>query len=156
MARPWDPTHVYTSAAEVVGPSIVRMIVSRASDPLLIVGPRAVEDENWREALVSLLERYKLDAVCVAPYKGDEFGRKMGVVEVATLLQRGEPVLGKHPDVVLYSGSRPDVTDRVMQGLRHFRMDLIKVVLNPEYCPSADYSFPNMKMDEFISNLNSI
>ncbi len=156
MTRPWDPTHIYTSKAETVGPSIVRMMVSRATDPLLIVGPRAVDNDEWKESLLRLMDKYKLDSICVAPYRGDEFGRKMGVVEVATLLQRGEPVLGKHPDVIVYSGSRPDVTDRVMQGLRHFRMDLIKIVLNPEYCPSADYSFPNLKFDDFISELNKI
>ncbi|WP_456482664.1 carbon monoxide dehydrogenase beta subunit family protein [Methanopyrus sp.] len=156
MPLPKDPTFIYTDKAEVARTPVLKMILRRANDPLMIVGPRAVEDEEWRDLLVELREAFKMNSVCTAPYEGKDLGRKMGIVEAATLLQRDAPVLGIHPDLVVFTGSRTDVTDRVLQGLRHARPDLVKVSLNPEYCPSADYSLPTMEREEFLRELREL
>jgi len=156
LPLPKDPTLIYTDKAEVTRAPVLKMVFRRANDPLMIVGPRAVEDEEWRELLVKLCEEFRMSAVCTAPYRGKDLGRKMGIVEAATLLQRDAPVLGVHPDLVVFTGSRTDVTDRVLQGLRHARPDLVKVSLNPEYCPSADYSLPTMKREQFLQELKAL
>ncbi|WP_457619499.1 carbon monoxide dehydrogenase beta subunit family protein [Methanopyrus sp.] len=156
MPLPKDPTLIYTDKAEVARAPVLKMVLRRANDPMMIVGPRAVKDGEWRELLVKLCEEFRMNAVCTAPYGGKDLGRKMGIVEVATLLQRDAPVLGVHPDLIVFTGSRTDVTDRVLQGLRHARPDLVKVSLNPEYCPSADYSLPTMKREQFLRELEAL
>jgi len=153
---PKDPTLIYTSKAEVARAPVIRSLLSRADEPLFVVGPRAVEDDEWRDRVAQLIRRFRAGAVCTAPYGGDDLGRKMGMVELATLLQRDAPVLGSNPDVVVLTGSRTDVTDRVLQSLRHARPDLVKISLNPEYCPSADYSLPTMDMDDFLRELEEL
>ncbi len=156
LSLPKDPTLIYTDKAKVARAPVLKMVFRRANDPLMIVGPKAVEDEEWRELLVKLREEFRMSAVCTAPYEGSDLGRKMGIVEVAALLQWDAPILGVHPDLVVFTGSRTDVTDRVLQGLRHARPDLVKVSLNPEYCPSADYSLPTMKREQFLQELSSL
>jgi acetyl-CoA decarbonylase/synthase complex subunit epsilon len=32
----------------------------------------------------------------------------------------------------------------------------VKVSLNPEYCPSADYSLPTMKREQFLQELKAL
>jgi acetyl-CoA decarbonylase/synthase complex subunit epsilon len=75
----------------------------------------------------------------------------MGIVDLTNRLTDPEWGLdGKGPhDVVAFSGVQYPLLSQMLSTLKHFAPNLRTIALDRFFQPNADWSFPNLKEDEW-------
>ena len=168
--EPWQTAEIPgpKKALVITTPKVVSAMVKRAKNPILIVGHKAVEIELKNGKLIDyairMAEKAKIPVVATAHIQGEFLKRDfqvdawMPVVDIANRLTdpewRGVNGDGQH-DLALFMGLPYYMGWLILSGLKHFS-NLKTISLDVHYQPHASWSFPNLSVEDWENNLQSI
>lgn len=147
-------------------PMVYASLTKRAKNPLLIVGKYVLEVELGGKKLIDyaieIAKKRDIPVVATAHTLKGFLERNfpaisMGLVDIVNRLQDPKfTVDPKRPpphDLVLFLGITYQFASQGLSTLKHFAPHLKTVTLCKWYHPNADWSFPNMKDDEWKTKL---
>lgn len=170
MPEPWQIGNVPgpKQANTITDPAIVTAMVGKAKRPLLIVGHEVIGVKIDDTTLTGMLtEAAKKGAQIIATaHTMREFAVSelksvswMGVVEITDRLAdqewMGVDEKGQH-DLVLFLGIPYYLESQMLSTLKHFAPQLKTISLDRYYQPNADWSFSNIKEDEWRKHITVI
>lgn len=170
-AEPWQSAEISgpKKALVITKPEIVSAMIKRARNPILIVGHEAaeLELENGKpiDYMIRIAENAKIPVVATS-HMQREFHKRgfkvetwMPVVDIANRLKdsdwSGVNDRGQH-DLALFVGIPYYMEWLILSGLKHFSSGLKTISLDMHYQPHASWSFPNLSVDDWEKNLESI
>lgn len=143
-------------------PIVYAALTKRAKNPLLIVGKYVLEMElDGRlliEYAIEIARKRDIPVVATAHTLKGFIERgfpavSMGIVDIVNRLQDpGFTVSPKKPpphDLVLFLGITYQLASQGLSTLKHFAPHLKTITLCKWYHPNADWSFPNVKNEEW-------
>ncbi len=164
--------------AEVPGPKkasvitkveVAEAIIRRARRPVLVIGGLAaeieVEDRKLIDYLIEIAQKGKIPVVATA-HSGGEL-RKKGCIPAMSIsaVDLGNRLLdpswvelgGKSPpDLALFGGLPYCLATTLLAGLKNFAPGLKTMTLDNVYHPNASWSFGNLSIRDWVTNLRSI
>jgi acetyl-CoA decarbonylase/synthase complex subunit epsilon len=170
-AEPWQKAEIPgpTKALVITKPEVVVAMVKKAKRPLLVVGHEAAETEIREKKLldyaIRISEAGKIPIVATAHIVG-EFVKKgfqptafMPAVDIANRLVdsewKGLDGNGQY-DLAMFMGITYYMEWVLFSGLKHFGQNLKTISLDRYYQPHASWSFPNLSIEDWASNLEVI
>jgi len=86
--------------------------------------------------------------------RGVEKTKKIFVAELLEFLRSKwlEPLMPERPEVLILVGYTPEITRRLLTGLK----DVETAVLGPAAIPEASYSLPDMSLKQWAENLERL
>ncbi|MHC1589448.1 MAG: CO dehydrogenase/acetyl-CoA synthase complex subunit epsilon [Candidatus Hecatellaceae archaeon] len=142
--------------------TVYASLTKRAKNPLLIVGKYVLEVELDGKSLadyaIEISKKKDIPIVATAHTLKIFIEKKypavsMGIVEIVNRLQDSsftvDPKRPSPHDLVLFLGITYQLASQGLSTLKHFAPHLKTVTLCKWYHPNADWSFPNMKDDEW-------
>jgi acetyl-CoA decarbonylase/synthase complex subunit epsilon len=170
-AEPWLKALIPgpKKALVVTKPEVVVAMLKRAKRPLLVVGHEIAEDEADGEQLIDLTIRFakaaNIPLVTTAHIVKDFLGKGfkpaawMPAVDIVNRLQdpewRGLDDEGPY-DLVFFVGLPYYMSWVLLSGLKHFSKNMKTISLDRFYNPQASWSFPNMSLHDWQTNVNAI
>ena len=170
MLEPWQIGNVPgpKQANAITDPAVVIAMVERARRPLLLIGHQIIGVKIDGTTLTTMIiEAAKKGAPIIATahtikefaISGPENVSWMGIVEITDRLAdpewMGADGKGKY-DVVLFLGVPYYLESQMLSTLKHFAPQLKTISLERFYQPNADWSFPNIKEDEWRRHITLI
>jgi acetyl-CoA decarbonylase/synthase complex subunit epsilon len=170
-AEPWLKalTPGPTKALVITKPEVVVAMLKRAKRPILVVGHEITEDEATKEKLIDFMIRFSKAAnmplVTTAHIVKDFLERGfrptawMPAVDIINRLQDSEwkGLDGKEPyDLALIMGLPYYMGWILLSGLKHFSKNLKTISLDRFYQPQASWSFPNLSVQDWHTNISTI
>ncbi|WP_457613372.1 CO dehydrogenase/acetyl-CoA synthase complex subunit epsilon [Methanocaldococcus sp.] len=125
--------------AEITSPSLVKMMVKRAKNPILIIGENLEEDE--KEMIVKFGEKFNIKMI--------KTPEDVNLVVLTKLLQKDGY------DLALFTGITYYYLAQTITHLKQFS-NVITISIDKYYQPNALYSFPNLSKDEYMDYLNKM
>ncbi|WP_423792875.1 carbon monoxide dehydrogenase beta subunit family protein [Methanocaldococcus indicus] len=125
--------------AEITSPSIVRMMINRAKNPVIVVGENLDEDE--KEIVNEIIETFKLKCIRTPE-------------DMNLIIAYNKIVKDKH-DLVLFIGITYYYLAQTVSYLKNFS-NTTTVSIDRYYHPNVHYSFPNLEKEELIEYLKKI
>jgi len=142
-------------------------MVERANRPILIVGHKAAET-GLGELIDYLIQFAKTSNVSVVATahvvkefieRGFHPAAWMPAMDIANRLRdpkwKGFDGKGQY-DLALFIGLPYYMTWLILSGLKHFSSNLKTISLDRFYQPHASWSFPNISVEEWRKNLDTI
>jgi acetyl-CoA decarbonylase/synthase complex subunit epsilon len=170
-AEPWLKalTPGPTKALVITKPEVVVAMLKRAKRPILVVGHEITTDESYKERLIDsmihLAKAANIPLVTTAHIVKDFLERGfrpaawMSAVDIANRLQDSEwkGLDGNGPyDLALFAGLPYYMEWVLLSGLKHFSKGLRTISIDRFYQPQASWSFPNMSLQDWHTNINMI
>ena len=155
--------------AKILTPVGAAKMIKRAKRPLFIVGSLVLETELNGKSLmdyaIEVAEESKIPVVAVAhtpkgfSERGFQPDAYMPLINIIDRLRDGEwkgvKGEGQH-DLVVFLGVLYYIGSQGLSTLKHFAPWLKTITLCRFFHPNADMSFPNMKEEEWGSQLNKL
>ncbi len=170
-AEPWQKAEIAgpTKALVVIKPEVIVAMVKRAKRPLLIVGHEAAETEIKGNKLIDYAIRIaqagKIPTVATGHIIGEFVKRgfqgatSMPAVDIANRLVdpewKGLDGNGQY-DLAILVGITYYMEWVLFSGLKHFGQNLKTISLDRYYHPNASWSFPNLSVEDWAQNLETI
>lgn len=170
-AEPWQTAEIPgpKKALVITKPEVVVAMIKRAKRPILVVGHKAVEtsleDKKLIDYMIELSRKAHVPIVATAHIVGEFLKRGyqpagwMPAVDIANRLAdpnwNGLDGGGAY-DLALFAGFPYYMEWTILSGLKHFAPNLKTITLDNMYQPHASWSFPNVKVKEWIENLKVI
>lgn len=170
-AEPWLKalTPGPTKALVITKPEVVVAMLKRSKRPILVVGHEITEDESNKETLIDSMIRLakaaNIPLVTTAHIVKDFLERGfrpaawMPAVDIVNRLQdsewKGLDNEGQY-DLALFVGLPYYMSWILLSGLKHFSQNLKTISLDRFYQPQASWSFPNMSIQDWHTNINTI
>ena len=164
MVTPFHRVNVLTGVKSAIildSASDYAALIKQAKRPLLVLGPRLLEESLGGTLLLEwaleIARAANLPTCATAHVKGKMVS--MGVkpdseydaVEIVNHLKdpkwQGVKKEGSH-DLVIFFGFRTDFGNQSLSVLKHFAPHLRTMTLCKYVFPNADYSLPNFRKDE--------
>ncbi|MDH5439878.1 MAG: CO dehydrogenase/acetyl-CoA synthase complex subunit epsilon [Aigarchaeota archaeon] len=169
--EPWQTAEIAgpKKALVIPKPSVVSAMIKRAENPVLIAGHLASEVELVNGKPMDYVIRIAKTAgipVVATAHTPREFLKRgfrvdtwMPAVDIANRLTDADwqGVNGKgHHDLALFVGLPYYMGWLILSGLKHFSSGLKTISLDMHYQPHASWSFPNLSIQDWESNLEII
>jgi len=169
--EPWQTAEIPgpKKALVITKPEVVSAMVKRAKNPILIVGHEAAEVQlkNGKliDYMIRIAENARIPAVATAHIQGEFLKRGfrvdswMSAIDIANRLRDSEwkGLDGNGPyDLALLVGIPYYMEWLILSGLKHFSSGLKTISLDMHYQPHASWSFPNLSVDDWEKNLETI
>lgn len=170
-AEPWQKAEIAgpTKALVIIKPEVIVAMVKRAKRPLLIVGHEAAETEIKGNKLIDYAIRIaqagKIPTVATGHIIGEFVKRgfqgatSMPAVDIANRLVdpewKGLDGNGQY-DLAILVGITYYMEWVLFSGLKHFGQNLKTISLDRYYHPNASWSFPNLSVEDWAQNLETI
>jgi acetyl-CoA decarbonylase/synthase complex subunit epsilon len=170
-AEPWLKalTPGPTKALVITKPEVVVAMLKRAKRPILVVGHEITTDESYKErpidSMIHLAKAANIPLVTTAHIVKDFLERGfrpaawMPAVDIANRLQdpKWKGLDGNGPyDLALFAGLPYYMEWVLLSGLKHFSKGLKTISIDRFYQPQASWSFPNMSLQDWHTNINMI
>lgn len=170
-AEPWQKAEIAgpTKALVITKPEVIVAMIKRAKRPLLIVGHEAAETEIKGNKLIDYAIRIaqagKIPTVATGHIIGEFVKRgfqgatSMPAVDIANRLVdpewKGLDGNGQY-DLAILVGITYYMEWVLFSGLKHFGQNLKTISLDRYYHPNASWSFPNLSVEDWAQNLETI
>lgn len=170
-AEPWQKAEVPgpLKASVITKPEVVVAMVKKAKRLLLILGPEASQtglgDRRLIDYAVLIAKAGKMGVVATAQTVGELLKRGfqgavwMSAMDIANRLRdpewKGLDGSGQY-DLALVAGIHYYVEWVMLSALKHFAPSLKTVSLDRFYQPHAAWSFPNLKVEEWLKQLDLV
>lgn len=167
-SRPWMLGNIPgPKMANVLAPKVAAALIKNAKNPLLIVGGQISQKVGGGvliDYVLRIAEKKAIPIVATADAvnkfveRGVETAYTMGLVEVVDRLRDGNWSInnkGVH-DIVVFVGIKYYFESQVLSTLKNFVPHLKAITLDPYFHPNAEFSFPNMKSEEWEKSLNEV
>jgi acetyl-CoA decarbonylase/synthase complex subunit epsilon len=171
LAEPWQRAEVGgpKKALLITKPAVVVTIMKKAKRPILVVGSGVLEKVTDDKALIDLIiqlaQKGKIPVVATAHTVGEFLKRHfkpaawMPSVDIANRLVDskwlGLDGRGQH-DLALFIGLPYYMEWILLNALKHFAPSIKTVSLDKTYQPNASWSFSNLKVEDWVQNLEEI
>jgi len=171
VAEPWQKAEIPgpLKASVITKPEVITAMLKRASRPLLVVGHEAAETESGGERAIDYFVRIAKAGtipVVATAHVFHEFVKRnlkpaawMPAVDIANRLKdtdwKGFDGKGNY-DLLLIAGIPYHMEWVILSGLKHFSPDLRTISLDRFYQPHATWSFANIPVKDWHSNLEMI
>lgn len=159
---PWHKCNIPgPKQGKAIDEEFASLIISRAKNPIIIVGAKILEDIGDFSLLdytIDFSSKRGMPVVATAHtpkafLEKNVYVKRMGVVEVTNALEDEEWSLnGKKHDLVIIYGIHYYLASQMLSSLKHFS-EVKTLSLCRYYHPNADYSFPNLTKEEWIERL---
>ena len=169
--EPWQTAEIPgpKKALVINNPQIVVALIRRSKNPIMVVGHRVAEIKLKNGFLIDYVIRIAQKAkipVASSPIIQKDFIERdfsnfvgMPLVDIGNRLVDPEwkGLNGKGPhDLAIFVGFTYYVGWLLLSGLKHFSSQTKTISLDMHYQPHASWSFPNMSLDDWEKNLESI
>ncbi|ADG13689.1 CO dehydrogenase/acetyl-CoA synthase complex, epsilon subunit [Methanocaldococcus infernus ME] len=165
----WNPAYVTPEIANIASPKIVAMAVKKAKRPMFVLGSllNSLPEEITMEILeVAKLLKNKYNVTIVSTggsyltlSKYLEPDAKIGIIDLINNLRNPywEGFDGKgNYDLILFVGVPYYIATQGLSTLKHFAPHLRTITLCKFMHPNADYSFPNLSNEDWLSYLRNL
>jgi acetyl-CoA decarbonylase/synthase complex subunit epsilon len=156
-------------AAVIRKPEAANAMIRRARCPVLVIGHIAAETDlegrKLIDYLIELARKGRVPVVATAhtraalKERGFEPFMVMPAVSIGARLTdpdwQGCDDAGPY-DLALFAGLPYQMTWTILSGLKHFAPHLRTMSLDNVYQPNASWSFPNLSIKDWITNLGTI
>lgn len=152
---------VPASAETMVG------LIRTAKSPLIVAGSLVLETKVGEDFLIDVIVKLGRNGIPVVATahtlkgfleRGFDQAVPMGIVDLANRLT--DPtwgIEGKGPhDLVVFSGVQYPLLSQILSALKHFATNLRTISLDRFFQPNADWSFPNLKEEEWTQEILKI
>jgi acetyl-CoA decarbonylase/synthase complex subunit epsilon len=168
-AEPWQKAEIAgpTKALVITKPEVVVAMIRKAKRPVLIVGHEATdpEEKQMLDLAIQLAKTGKIPLVATAHIVG-EFLKKgfqpsafMPAVDIANRLTdsdwKGLDGNGQY-DLAMFMGITYYMEWVIFSALKHYGNGLKTISLDRYYHPHASWSFPNLSVEAWSQNLETI
>ncbi len=169
--EPWQCAEVAaTKKAHVITkPEVAAAMIKKAARPILVVGSNATERTLKGKLLIEYLIDFarvsKAPVVATAHIVGEFLKRGYEPAEFMSAMDIGNRLVDPewqgindkgHPDLALFIGMPYYMESLILSGLKHFAPDLRTLTLDNLYHPHASWSFPNISIQDWAQNLETI
>ncbi|WP_456419732.1 CO dehydrogenase/acetyl-CoA synthase complex subunit epsilon [Methanocaldococcus infernus] len=165
----WNPAYVTPEIANIASPKIVAMAVKKAKRPMFVLGSllNSLPEEITMEILeIAKLLKNKYNVTIVSTggsyltlSKYLEPDAKIGIIDLINNLRNPywEGFDGKgNYDLILFVGVPYYIATQGLSTLKHFAPHLRTITLCKFMHPNADYSFPNLSNEDWLSYLRNL
>jgi acetyl-CoA decarbonylase/synthase complex subunit epsilon len=167
-AEPWQIAEIPgpKKAHVITNPAVVVPLLKKAKRPIFIVGHETVKVESSKEKgidlAIQLTKSMKIPVVATAHTVG-EFNKRgfhpaawLSAMDIGNRLRdpewKGVDGQGQH-DLAVFMGIPYYMEWVILSGLKHFAYKyLTTMTLDRFYQPQATWSFPNMKIEEWVKS----
>jgi len=165
--EPWQCAEISATkkANAIQKPEVAVALIKKAKRPILIVGSnaaeRCIEDKPLIDFLIDLANASKVQVVATAHMVGEFLKRGYQPAGFMSAMDIGNRLVdpdwqgidGKGPhDLALFVALPYYMEALILTGLMHFAPDLKTMSLDNMYHPHANWSFPNMTLEEWAKN----
>lgn len=170
-ADPWQTAEVAgpRKALVISKPEIAAAMIKRAKRPIIVVGHLATESGADTEKMIDYTIRISkatgIPVVATAHTardfvaKGFQPATSMSAMDIGNRLKdptwTGLDGKGQY-DVAVFMGLPYYMEYLILSGLKHFSVNLKTISFDRYYDPNASWSFPNLKVEEWIQSLEII
>lgn len=170
-AEPWQKAEIAgpKKALLIMKPEVVSALWTRAKRPIIIVGHHVIEEDTEYEQtidhVIRLCKATNTPLVVTAHTskifieQGFQPTAIMSAMEIGDRLQdsawRGLDGQGVY-DLALFIGLPYYMQFLVLSSLKHFSSNLRTISLDRYYNPHASWSFPNLKINEWQEQFETI
>lgn len=169
--EPWQCAEVAaTKKAHVITkPEVAAAMIKKATLPILVVGSNAAErtlkGKLLIEYLIDFARASEVPVVTTAHIVGEFLKRGYEPAEFMSAMDIGNRLVDPewqgindkgHPDLALFIGMPYYMESLILSGLKHFAPDLKTLTLDNLYHPHASWSFPNISIQDWAQNLETI
>jgi acetyl-CoA decarbonylase/synthase complex subunit epsilon len=157
------------SAKSLTKPAVLKRDLTKAKNPLLIVGSESVTEKhgagNMIDYAIALSKAGNMDVIATGGAikafveKGFERAKTMGAMELAYRLPESEWIgpFGKGPyDTIMIYGIPYYMQWTLLSAVMNFATHITAIALGRYYQPHAKWSFPNMKEKQYHIILDEI
>lgn len=141
-------------------PEIAAKLIQAAKKPLLAAGSLALETKVGDGLLIDVIAKLGENGIPVVATahtlkgfleRGFDPAASMGIVDLTNRLTDPDwGVDGKDPhDIIVFSGVQYSLLSQMLSTLKHFATNLRTISLDRFFQPNADWSFPNLKEEEW-------
>jgi acetyl-CoA decarbonylase/synthase complex subunit epsilon len=170
-AEPWQTAEIAgpQKALLIMKPEVVVAMIKRAKRPLLIVGHLATETDSETGRMIDYAIRMNKNTgipVIATAHTAHEFMKErfqpsasMSAMDIGNRLTdpTWKGLDGKGPyDLALFMGLPYYMEFVILSGLKHFSTGLKTISLDRYYNPHASWSFPNLKVEDWIQSFETI
>ena len=170
-AEPWQTAEIAgpQKALLIMKPEVAAAMIKRAKRPILVVGYLATKADKDTGKMLDYAIRLNKTAgipVVATAHTIQEFVKQgfsdaiqMNAMDIGNRLKdpTWKGLDGKGPyDVALFMGWPYYMEFVILSGLKHFSATLKTISLNRYYNPHASWSFPNLKVEEWNQNFETI
>lgn len=160
-ATPWQlgnipgPRRAMSLKAEVAA-----KLIQGAKRPLMAAGSLALETKVGGGLLIDVIVKLGENGIPIVATahtlkgfveRGFDPAASMGIVDLTNRLtdpEWGVDSKGPH-DIIVFSGVRYPLLSQMLSTLKHFATNLRTISLDRFFQPNADWSFPNLKEEEW-------
>lgn len=165
--EPWQCAEIAaTKKANAMKPEVAAALIKKAKRPILVVGSnatkRTLNGKLLIEYLIDFSQASGVPVVATAHIVGEFLKRGYEPAEFMSAMDIGNRLVdsewpgidGKgHPDLALWVGLPYYMESLILSGLKHFAPDLKTMTIDNVYHPHANWSFPNISVNDWIENL---
>jgi acetyl-CoA decarbonylase/synthase complex subunit epsilon len=169
MAEPWQTAEIPgpKKAHIITNPAVVVALVKKAKRPIFIVGHETIKVGSSKkkgiDLAIHLAKSTEIPVVATAHIVG-EFNKRgfhpaawLSAMDIGNRLKdpewKGVDGQGQH-DLAVFMGIPYYMEWVILSGLKHFAYEyLTTMTLDRFYQPQATWSFPNMKIEEWVKSL---
>lgn len=169
VVKPWQSSNIPgPTMANVMTPEVAGNMIKRAKKPLLIIGNELTNAEEGGDRALPLIVKLGQSGIPIVATattlrdlkaQGFEGAYPMGVVEITNRLRdhgwQGLDGKGNY-DLVIYVGVMYPLESQVLANLKHFSEKMRTMTLDRFYHPNADWSFNNVKVDDWVKGLETV
>ncbi|MEJ2242024.1 MAG: CO dehydrogenase/acetyl-CoA synthase complex subunit epsilon [Candidatus Bathyarchaeota archaeon] len=170
-AEPWQKAEIAgpTKANVIPKPEIVAAMIKRAKHPIMVVGYLSTKTDKETGKMIDYAIRMNkaigipivATAHTIKEFKKQGFNdvTSMNAMDIGNRLKdpTWKGLDGKGPyDVALFMGWPYYMEFVILSGLKHFSTNLKTISLDRYYNPHANWSFPNLKVEEWNQSFETI
>lgn len=152
--------------ANVLEPELAATMIKKAKNPIILVGPGVsakLGEKTLADIIIELSKGKKIPIIATADSLIEFAERKfdvysMGLVEAADRLRDEDWSVnsrGGH-DLVIFLGINYCFESQILSILKNFAPHLKTITLDRYFHPNADWSFQNLKYEEWEKHLYRI
>jgi acetyl-CoA decarbonylase/synthase complex subunit epsilon len=158
--EPWQTAEICgpIKANVIVKPEIAAAMIKRAKRPILIVGYLSTKaDKDTGKMIEYAIRLNKASGIPIIATAHTIHGFvKRGFNEVTQMNAMDIGNRLKDPSWAVFMGLPYYMEFVILSGLKHFSTNLKTISLDRYYNPHASWSFPNLKIEEWNQNFETI
>ena len=170
-AEPWQTAEIAgpKKALVIMKPEVAVAMIKRAKRPILVVGHLATKTDSESGKMIDYAIRLNKNTgipVVATAHTAREFIKQkfrpavlMSAMDIGNRLKDStwNGLDGKGPyDLALFMGLPYYMEFVILSGLKHFSKNLKTISLDRYYDPHANWSFPNLKVEDWNQSFEII